>query len=55
MKHISKETKASIINRYNNGESVVELTEATGVANCKIAKSPHTRYAATTKRPSSEW
>ena len=36
MKHISKETKASIINRYNNGESVVELTEATGVARSTI-------------------
>ena len=36
MKHISKETKASIINRYNNGESVVELTEDTGVARSTI-------------------
>lgn len=32
MKQISIETKTSIINRFNNGESVSELTEATGVA-----------------------
>ena len=36
MKHISKETKASIINRYNNGEPVSELTEATGIARSTI-------------------
>ena len=36
MKHISSETKTNIINRYNNGESVVELTEATGVARSTI-------------------
>ena len=32
MKQISIETKASIIDRFNIGESVSELTEATGVA-----------------------
>lgn len=36
MKQISMETKASIINRYNNGESVAVLTEATGVARSTI-------------------
>ena len=36
MKHISKETKASIINRYNNGEPVSELIEATGIARSTI-------------------
>ena len=36
MKRISIETKESIINRYNNGESVAELTEATGVARSTI-------------------
>ena len=36
MKHISSETKTNIINRYNNGESVVELTEATGIARSTI-------------------
>ena len=34
MKQISIETKASIIDRFNIGESVSELTEATGVACC---------------------
>ncbi len=32
MKQISIETKTNIIDRFNNGESVSELTEATGVA-----------------------
>ena len=36
MKKISFETKESIINRYFNGESVAELTEATGVARSTI-------------------
>ena len=36
MKQISIETKTSIINRFNNGESVSELTEATGVARSTI-------------------
>ena len=36
MKKISFETKESIINRYFNGESVTELTEATGIARSTI-------------------
>lgn len=36
MKRISIETKESIINRYNSGESVAVLTEATGVARSAI-------------------
>ena len=36
MKKISFETKESIINRYFNGESVTELTEAIGVARSTI-------------------
>ena len=36
MKQISIETKTSTINRFNNGESVSELTEATGVARSTI-------------------
>ena len=36
MKRISIETKESIINRYNSGESVAVLTEATGVARSTI-------------------
>ncbi len=36
MKRISNETKESIINRYNNGESVAELIETTGVAQSTI-------------------
>ena len=36
MKQFSIETKTSIIERYNNGESVAELTKATGVARSTI-------------------
>ena len=36
MKKISIETKTDIINRYFNGESVTELTEATGIARSTI-------------------
>ena len=36
MKHISSETKTNIINRYYNGESIAELTEATGIARSTI-------------------
>lgn len=36
MKRISIETKTDIINRYNNGESVAELTKTTGVARSTI-------------------
>ena len=59
MKHISSETKTNIINRYYNGESVVELTEATGVARSTIygwlkadresAKKPVTNRGALTR------
>ena len=36
MKQISIETKTNIIDRINNGESISELTEATGVARSTI-------------------
>ena len=36
MKHISSETKTSIINRYYNGETVAELNESTGIARSTI-------------------